>query len=272
VLFKFLLSEIAAQRGNLQLAAQGYLEMAKTTRDPRLAKRATEIAAYGRLQNLALESARLWLELDKTNAQARQTVAALLVSGNKLSEAKPLLEAMINADGNVAAGFLQLNSMLAKHPDHNAVLTITKGLAKGYPQLAEAHLAVAQAAFAASKYDVATAEVKEAQDQAGLGDRGLVQRPDPATARIQCQGYGVSAGVPEDSSRRGSGRTTRMLINKQLKEARAEYQVLLVDQPTNSDIAVTICCRSDYATAETWLCAVSNSSRSGRVALYPAGQ
>jgi tetratricopeptide (TPR) repeat protein len=162
VLFKFLLSEIAAQRGNLQLAAQGYLEMAKTTRDPRLAKRATEIAAYGRLQNLALESARLWLELDKNNAQARQTVAALLVSSNKLSEAKPLLEAMITADGNVAAGFMQLHSMLSKHPDRNAVLTITKELAKSYPQLPEAHFAVAQAAFSAGKYDVATTEIKDA--------------------------------------------------------------------------------------------------------------
>ena len=35
LLFKFLLSEIAAQRGNMQLAAQGYLEMAKSSRDPR---------------------------------------------------------------------------------------------------------------------------------------------------------------------------------------------------------------------------------------------
>jgi hypothetical protein len=85
LLFKFLLSEIAAQRGNLPLAAQGYMEMAKSSRDPRLAKRATEIAAYGRLQSQALEAARLWLELDKNNPQARQTLAALLVSSNKLS-------------------------------------------------------------------------------------------------------------------------------------------------------------------------------------------
>ena len=49
LLFKFLLSEIAGQRGNLQLAAQGYLDMAKSTRDPRLARRATEIANYARL-------------------------------------------------------------------------------------------------------------------------------------------------------------------------------------------------------------------------------
>ena len=100
--------------------------MAKSSRDPRLAKRATEIAAYGRLQNQALEGARLWVELDKDNPQARQTLAALLVSSNKLSEAKPLLETLISADGNVAAGFMQLHQMLAKHPDRNAVLNVTK--------------------------------------------------------------------------------------------------------------------------------------------------
>ena len=42
------------------------------------------------------------------------------------------------------------------------MLTVTKELAKGYPQLPEAHFAVAQAAFGAGKFDVATAEIKEA--------------------------------------------------------------------------------------------------------------
>ena len=143
LLFKFLVSEIAAQRGNLQLAAQGYLEMAKATRDPRLAKRATEMAAYGRLQKLALDAARLWAELDKDNVQARQAVASLLVSSDKLSEAKPYLQALLTADGNVANGFMQLHQLLSKHPDHNAVFNVTKELAKGYQQLPEAHFAVA---------------------------------------------------------------------------------------------------------------------------------
>ena len=140
LLFKFLVSEIAAQRGNLQLAAQGYLEMAKATRDPRLAKRATEMAAYGRLQNLALDAARLWAELDKDNVQARQAVASLLVSSDKLSEAKPYLQALLTADGNVANGFMQLHQLLSKHPDHNAVL-------ERHQRIGEGLSAVARSAF-----------------------------------------------------------------------------------------------------------------------------
>ncbi len=261
LLFKFLLSEIAAQRGNLPLAAQGYMEMAKSSRDPRLAKRATEIAAYGRLQSQALEAARLWLELDKNNPQARQTLAALLVSSNKLSEAKPLLEAMITADGNVAAGFMQLHSMLSKHPDRNAVLTITKELAKGYPQLPEAHFAVAQAAFSAGKYDVATTEIKEALklrpdwEVGALFNAQILQQRESNTKAIEYL-RGFLQAYPK--AREVRANYARLLINnKQLKEARAEYQVLLDDQPNNADIAVTIGLlslqMSDFATAEKWL-------------------
>src|SRR5262245_27388779 len=39
LLYKFLLAEIAGQRGSYQVAAQAYLDMAKTTRDPRIARR-----------------------------------------------------------------------------------------------------------------------------------------------------------------------------------------------------------------------------------------
>ena len=162
LLFKFLLSEIAGQRGNLQLAAQGYLDMARSTRDPRLARRATEIANYARLPAIALEAARLWYDTDKSSPQARQTLVSVLLSNNKLQEAKPHLQAMLNADGDLAHGFLQLHNMLAKSADKAAVLSVVRDLAKGYPQMPEAHFAVAQAALAAGKYDLASSEAGEA--------------------------------------------------------------------------------------------------------------
>jgi hypothetical protein len=44
VLYEFLIAEIAGQRGNLGLSAQAYADLAKRTRDPRVAERATEMA------------------------------------------------------------------------------------------------------------------------------------------------------------------------------------------------------------------------------------
>ena len=46
ILFDFLVGETALQRGNLDIAMNRYLKLAKSTRDPRIAKRASEIALH----------------------------------------------------------------------------------------------------------------------------------------------------------------------------------------------------------------------------------
>jgi tetratricopeptide (TPR) repeat protein len=259
LLFKFLLSEIAAQRGNAQLAAQGYLDMARSTRDPRLARRATEIATSARLQGIALESARLWYELDKGNPQARQSLVGLLLSGNKLGEARPHLQALINAEGDPAQGFMQLHSLMSKHPDKQAVYNAIKDLAQGYQQMPEAHFAVAQAAYSAGKFEIAFAEVREAMKLRPGWELGalllaqmLQQRESTRAATDYLRGF--LEQYPR--SREARANYARLLIGeKQVKEARAQYQLMLEDQPANADIVVTIGLLSlqldDYEVAET---------------------
>ena len=163
LLYKFLLAEIAGQRGSYQVAAQAYLEMAKATRDPRIARRATELALYARQNAMALEAAKIWLAAEKGSTSARQTLVALFVTTNNLQAARPLLEEILSAEGaNAGPSLMQLHALLAKHPDKNAVLAMVKDLVKPYRQLPEAHFAVAQAALAANKYDAALAEIREA--------------------------------------------------------------------------------------------------------------
>jgi tetratricopeptide (TPR) repeat protein len=261
LLFKFLLSEIAGQRGNAQLAAQGYLDMAKTTRDPRIARRAVEIATYARQPNIALEAARVWYDADKDNPQARQALASLLISSNKLHEAKPLLTAMLSAGGDLGQGFLQLYGMLSRHQDKNAVYTVIQDLAKGYPQLPEAHLATGQAALAAGKPDPAAAEVKEAlklrpdwELGALLQAQLIQQRESTQKAAEYLQGFLQS--YPKAREVRAS--YARLLISdKQIKEARAQYLLLLEEQPGNADVNVTVGLLSlqlnDFDDAETHL-------------------
>src|SRR5262245_18574878 len=49
MLYEFLLGEIALQRGDTGLAAQTYVDLAKGTRDPRIARRAVEVANQARM-------------------------------------------------------------------------------------------------------------------------------------------------------------------------------------------------------------------------------
>src|SRR5512134_1195188 len=86
ILYRFLIGEVAGQRGRLDVATQAYLEMARKTQDPRIAQRATEIALFARAQDQALEAARIWVATDPDSVRAQQALTALLVNANKLAE------------------------------------------------------------------------------------------------------------------------------------------------------------------------------------------
>jgi len=244
LLYKFLLAEIAGQRGEYQIAAQAYLEMAKTTRDPRLARRATEVALYGRYSDIALEAAKLWLATEKDSTAARQTLAALFVNSNDLPAAKSLLQQMLAADGeNVGQSLAQLYPLLAKHADKNAVLAMVKELTKPYRERPEAHLAMAEASLAANKYDAALAEIREAMrlrpdwEAGALFQAQLLNRESRAKALDYLKSF-LAANPAAQEVRLGYAR--QLINDKKFSEARTEFQRLLDENPHNADIAVTV--------------------------------
>ena len=57
LMFKYLSAELADQRGNAFAAYSTMLSIARTTRDPRLARRAVEMAMKGKLVAEALKAA-----------------------------------------------------------------------------------------------------------------------------------------------------------------------------------------------------------------------
>lgn len=243
VLYKFLLSEIAGQRGNYQLAAQGYYDLAKATRDPRLAKRATEAAQHARMNPLALDASRLWFELDKDNKQARQALTNALISTNKLQEAKPHLQQLIAGEANPAMALLQMNNTLARHQDKAAVLALVQDVAKGYARAPEAHFAVAQAAVGAGKLDLASSEIKEALrikpdwEAAHLFNAQLIQQMESPEKSAD---YLADAVQKYPKAKDLRLYYARALVNaKKLAQAREQYERLISEVPNNADLVVT---------------------------------
>src|SRR5438874_13245959 len=76
-LYDLLVGEIALQRGDATLASKIYLELARSTRDPRVARHAVEVANVARQPDLALEAAKIWQEAAPTSPQPLQVIAAI---------------------------------------------------------------------------------------------------------------------------------------------------------------------------------------------------
>lgn len=157
--YKYLLGEIAGQRGDIILASQLFLDLAKQTRDARLAERAAKAAAYANQPGLALQASTLWVELDPTSIEAQQASSQLLVASGNLKQAKPHIRQLLAKPETRANGFLYLNTLLANQKDKNEVFEAIKEFAAPYPTLPEARLAVAQAAIIADNTAFAKSEL-----------------------------------------------------------------------------------------------------------------
>lgn len=161
--YKYLLGEIAGQRGEVTLASQLFLDLAKQTRDARLAERAARAAAYANQPAIALQASTLWVELDPNSVEAQQASSQLLVASGNFKQAMPHIKQLLTKPDTRANGFLFLNTLLANQKDKNEVLQAVQELATPYPTLPEAQLAIAQAALIAEKPAVAKLALAEAE-------------------------------------------------------------------------------------------------------------
>ena len=160
ILFKFLVAEVAGQRGAMGVAQPAYMDLARQTRDPRIARRAAEVSMFARNQAGALEAAQLWMATEPDSERAQQTVVGLLLNEGKLVEAEPILRNLLKQ--NPADTFMQLSALMGKIRDHQAALAMTERLAADYPTVPEARFAVAQAAAQGGRLDLADAALKQA--------------------------------------------------------------------------------------------------------------
>jgi Flp pilus assembly protein TadD len=244
MLYEFLLGEIALQRGDHGLAAQTFLDLARRTRDPRIARRAVEVANQGRLPALALEAARSWQELDPASPQALQVLAALLVANKRPEDALPYLEKLLAAEGvNLENGFMQLNRMLAASPDKAANLRVVRRLAAKHPQLPQAHFALAQAAAAAGDEQAAVSAVRRAAalrpdwELAALLEAQIVQRRSPAAA-AKVLGEFVARNPNSREARLNYARA--LVLDKRLPEARTQFEAVLAASPGNTEVIYAV--------------------------------
>ena len=258
MLYEYLIAEIAGQRGSIGLSAQAYADLARRSRDPRIARRATEVALYARMPNAAIDAAKIWYETEPSSMQALQTLVSLLINAKRHEEALPYLQQLLAAGGdNASDGFLQLSRLLGNSQDKGLTLKLVQQLAQPYARLAQAHFAVAQAAVAAEQWELALAEVRVASklkpdwELAALLEARLLQRQSNALALQHL------AAFLERYPKTKEARLTyaRVLVaERKYNEARTEFQTLSKNFPDNVDVIFAVGVLSlqlqDYALAE----------------------
>jgi tetratricopeptide (TPR) repeat protein len=254
--YRLMLGDVALQRGDFDVAARAVLEAARSTKDSRLAARATEVAIASRQRTLVHDSASLWSALDPDAERPKNVLAALAANDNhgaipntvandelRARIERVLSEAALSGPG-VGDVFMQLPALFSSQSDKHAVLSLIRDIAKPYPKTPEAHYAVAVAAFTAGKSDPAAA--KEANDEI---DEALELRPDWARAAI-LKAEIVGRDAPEEAigglqafvtahpeAKSAAGALAQRYVDaRQFAQARAVMQKLWDREPQSRDL------------------------------------
>ncbi len=260
-LYEYLLTEVANQRGYTALAVNGSLELAEETRDPRLAKRAAQIAFESGDMEKSARAFRLWQELEPEAQMPTRILASILMRGGKLQEAQVEFAKILKEDeANAGQTFFQIQQMLLGYPDKPAALKIMQELSAPYPKVPEAHISVAMLARAAGDTSLALGEAKQARElrpdwsvAAGL-EADLLQKTAPQQGLQVLKDYLAQHPDAHDVRLQYA----RALVEQQqFPEARTQFQHVADHTPDNPDLAFAIALLSlqmkDFQGAETQL-------------------
>ncbi|QDZ29051.1 tetratricopeptide repeat protein [Noviherbaspirillum sp. UKPF54] len=234
VMYKVLSAEIAYQRGDWQTGYVTMLGLAQQTRDPRLARRAAEIALAAKEADEALAAVRLWRTLAPHSEEAAQYYLSFVILSDDLAEAKPLLTERLKEARPQTRGLLafQVQRLLARAKDKAAAFALLEDLLKPYLDMPEARLALAQGAFAKGDSERARQEAQTA----------LKLKPDSelaalSLAQVTTDKNEAAKSLSDFLARHPKARDVRMAYarmlveQKQYGKARHEFEMMLKEQP-----------------------------------------
>ena len=163
--FQILAAEIAAQRGQIGTAAATWLALARETRDPKAAQRATELALSDRSGGRAIEAAEFWLEIAPDATIPAMALETLWLSNGQLDRAEPLIVRQLDAarkTEQLSERYGPLTRNLLRAPDRLAALALLDRVSVIDLDQAAARIARATLAHSAGNQGRAAAEIRSA--------------------------------------------------------------------------------------------------------------
>lgn len=236
LLYKLTKAEMEFKSGQWQGPYVTMMVAAQQTRDPRLARRASEMALAAKQGGEALAAIRLWRELAPESDEATQFFLGFVVLTDKIEEAEPIFaERLANAPaGARGVALFQMQQILARANDKLYAYSMVTRLVQPYLDMFEAHLVLAQGALSIGERDRAIGEANKAlaiKPNSELAVLTLAQ----VTGEAEAAGKVLAAFLdknPDAVEVRGA--YARLLVEqKQLEPARDQFLLLLKSQPDN---------------------------------------
>lgn len=228
-LYSLLVAEVAANRGQLDIALAHYYQQSYKTRDPGVVRRATLLASYLKADQAALDLAQLWADVEPQNPEPLYTAGQLLIDRGKLEQALPFSKRLLALHARPLFLSIAINPAATNEKTHAALAKEYAALLHENPRNIDLLLGSAALLSAQRDFDDSLALIDQARtvDPENLQARLLEVdtlyksgRPDKA---IQRMGEVVNDDPDNDRLRM---EYARMLSEQDLQKAREQFDYM----------------------------------------------
>lgn len=242
-LHDLLVAEVAVQRKEFSLALKLYLKQARETRDIAVIARTTRLAQYINAEPIALEAAKLWLEIDPNSVEAHYTCATMHSKNAQFLTALQHMEKVLVLGGNtnfnaIAGSALkasalkrkvlldELQKLSRKHPNNSQLYTaqalLQQSLEDPETALASSQLAIQHDAKNLQAIAIESRLLQElGRNEEALRKLQIALKEFPRNIRLRLQ-------------------LARLLLNSDLTAAAEQFELLLAEQPDNPDFLLSV--------------------------------
>ncbi len=243
IFFKVVSSEIAFQRGDFAAAYATIMALAQQTRDPRLPKRALEMALIAKQPPQAFLASRFWYEYAPDSLEAMQYYLGFLILNNDNDEVKKILSNYLETLPPKERGttLLQIERLVMRGSNKDASFGLLEEIYQPYPDYLETHLALAQAAYSMNNNVRAMLEARAALKITPSSQIAILTvaqvSPSQEEALSVLANFLTQYPAAFEVRRAYGG----MLIEqKQYAQARSQFETLLADRPNDTGFLYTL--------------------------------
>lgn len=250
LMYEIMVAELAGRRGYVDIATEGYFSASQRSGDPRVAERATRLAAWARRWQQAEQAGDRWLELDPGNREARRLMAQVYMRQGRSEQAAAALDALIRKVGDSEADATTVTSMdeiytfLQREPNRKVALETMSTLRDLHEDDADVNLVLSRLALELGKTDEAMAAADKALElDADNSEAVVIKARILSDSGRSAEGFEVLTSAleksPDDNQLR-LGYTTLLIESGRFEQAAREMETLYESAGDDPDVMLSI--------------------------------
>lgn len=234
-LYQTIISELDAQRGNLEEAGDNYLDLAMATRDLSIIQRAVQFASVNGDLNALMQLGLLWSDVEPENAQPHLMLSFQFLENGNYSQALSHMARVIDLGSEIDFTALAARTGRLEPRDRQSLIENLRQLAREFEDESSIQIALIQLLAQNRQFEEALYEIQQVLEIIDLTPNmvllhgQVLQNMDDSEGATRVLRDGVRQ-FEDDKSLRLS--FARLLIqNDDFKEAQEQFEIIVEQDP-----------------------------------------